>query len=326
MLRGLLQTYNCTFHLAEQVGGGVSHHYYMVHDERGGVRGFCCLCLENAGVIRGGGSIAGREEMNLLGFYWVDAIEGNEEALQEEREKLRRRKAREERLAAEYIAQMENERLQREAEAHEQVLREREAASRNRREEMRRKVQAVQRKVLTQISARGGSSVHSLGRTFQMMDRDKSYTLDRQELEEGMAKQGLALSVNEIDLLINFYDNDGKGALNYDELVEALKCELSERRWGLIQKAFDMLDPSNSGMVSVENLASAYNAREHPDVKSRRRTEADVLREFLKGFESTRTAGMVTFQEFEQFFAYNATAIDDDYFALMMRQAWGVAE
>ena len=43
-----------------------------------------------------------------------------------------------------------------------------------------------------------------------MMDRDKSYTLDRQELEEGMAKQGLMLAVNEIDLLINFYDNDGE--------------------------------------------------------------------------------------------------------------------
>jgi len=139
-----------------------------VHDERGGVRGFCCLCLEKAGVLRGGGSIAGREEMNLLGFYWVDAIEGNEEALQEEREKLRRRKAREERLAAEHLAQLENDRLRREAEAHEQVLREREQANTNRRLEMQRKVQAVQRKVLTQIAARGGSSVHSLGRTFQV--------------------------------------------------------------------------------------------------------------------------------------------------------------
>lgn len=181
----------------------------QVHDERGGVRGFCCLCLEVAGTLRGGGSIAGREEMNLLGFFWVDAVEGNEEALQEEREKLRRRKAREERLAAEHIAAMENERLRREAEAHEQVLHEREEANHERREEMKRKVQAVQRKVLTQITARGGSSVHSLGRTFQMMDRDKSYTLDRVELEEGMGKQGLVLTVNEIDLLINFYDNDG---------------------------------------------------------------------------------------------------------------------
>jgi Ca2+-binding EF-hand superfamily protein len=80
------------------------------------------------------------------------------------------------------------------------------------------------------------------------MDRDKSYTLDRDELEEGMAKQGLTLSINEIDLLINFYDNDGKGALNYDELVEALKGEMNERRYNLVRKAFDMMDAKGSGM------------------------------------------------------------------------------
>ena len=45
-----------------------------------------------------------------------------------------------------------------------------------------------------------------------------------------LCAQGLHLSVPEIDFLINFYDNDGKGALNYDELVEALKGELTERR------------------------------------------------------------------------------------------------
>ena len=53
-----------------------------------------------------------------------------------------------------------------------------------------------------------------------MMDRDKSYTLDRNELEEGMAKQGLALSVQEIDLLINFYDNDGAQR----QRVSVLQC------------------------------------------------------------------------------------------------------
>jgi len=107
----------------------------QVHDERGGVRGFCCVALQFAGVAQGGGSIAGRArqpsltfpleqrngwrkrsivagvlkecgrgviagtEHTMLGFFFVDAIEGNEEALHEEREKLRRRKAREERCA-----------------------------------------------------------------------------------------------------------------------------------------------------------------------------------------------------------------------------------
>ena len=55
----------------------------------------------------------------------------------------------------------------------------------------------------------------------------------------------------------------------------------------------------------MDSLANAYNARDHPDVKSRKRTEADVLREFLKGFESTRTPGFVSFSEFERYFAYN---------------------
>ena len=120
---------------------------------------------------------------------------------------------------------------------------------------------------------RGSHTLTAAVRSAQMMDRDKSYTLDRQELEEGMSKQGLGLTVAEIDLLINFYDNDGtqwpvsmftacraprvsagcgplagKGALNYDELLEALKYELTERRYALVRKAFNTLDPSNSGM------------------------------------------------------------------------------
>ena len=112
----------------------------------------------------------------------------------------------------------------------------------------------------------------------------------------------------------------------------------------------------------MDAVANAYDARAHPDVKSRRRTEADVLREFLRGFETTRVPGMVTFPEFERYFASNTVRVclsnawfasapaaadtrthtttspnlssersqaaidDDDYFALMMRQAWGVSE
>merc|ERR1712096_122492 len=103
------------------------------------------------------------------------------------------------------------------------------------------------------------------------------------------------------------------------------KGELTERRWALVRKAFDKL--AGAGALTVEDLAQSYNAREHPDVKSRKRTEADVLREFLQGFESTRQGGVVSFSEFERYFAINTASIDDDeYFALMMRQAWGVTD
>eukprot|EP01046_Picozoa_sp_COSAG06_P011597 COSAG06_NODE_664_length_13285_cov_14.962853_12_plen_112_part_00 len=110
----------------------------------------------------------------------------------------------------------------------------------------------------------------------------------------------------------------------------------------------------------MDALAQAYDARSHPDVKSRKRTEADVLREFLQSpMVGMSPGGMVTFAEFERYFAYHtvrfrlllrgffglatnqarlltlracfvscdqASIDDDDYFALMMRNAWGVAE
>ena len=63
------------------------------------------------------------------------------------------------------------------------------------------------------------------------------------------------------------------------------------------------------GRVSMDTLANVYNARDHPDVKSRKRTEADVLREFLNGFASTRMPGFVSFAEFERYFARNSVRV-----------------
>ena len=38
-------------------------------------------------------------------------------------------------------------------------------------------------------------------------------------------------------------------------------------------------------MVNVEDLKGLYNASQHPDVKSGKKTEEDVLYEFLDTFE-----------------------------------------
>lgn len=98
MLQGMLGDFHCQFHEEEQFPTGEIYHYYLMRDERNGVRGFLCLVLQHAGEVRGGGTVAGRVEHSLEAYYWVDAIEGNELALHEEREKLRRRKAREVRV------------------------------------------------------------------------------------------------------------------------------------------------------------------------------------------------------------------------------------
>jgi len=53
----------------------------------------------------------------------------------------------------------------------------------------------------------------------------------------------------------------------------------------LVIKAFKKLDRDNSGVVDINDLKGVYNAKQHPDVKSGRKTEDEILAEFLDTFE-----------------------------------------
>jgi len=79
-------------------------------------------------------------------------------------------------------------------------------------------------------------------------------------------------------------------------------------------------------------LSAIYNGKMHPDVRSGKRTEESVLEEFMStfetyvGFRGIRD-GQITPQEFEDYYAFISASIDrDDYFELMMNNAWRMNE
>ena len=46
-----------------------------------------------------------------------------------------------------------------------------------------------------------------------------------------------------------------------------------------------ILDKDKSGIIEVNDIAAAYNGKKHPDVIAGKKTEEDVLREFLDTFD-----------------------------------------
>ncbi len=101
-----------------------------------------------------------------------------------------------------------------------------------------------------------------------------------------------------------------------------------------MHRAFAKLDRNGNGLIELSDIKDTYNARMHPDVKSGKRTEDDVLMEFLETFEMHHNILMgkpadhtVTPEEFEEYYANVSASIDDDeYFALMMKNAWKLDE
>lgn len=95
----------------------------------------------------------------------------------------------------------------------------------------------------------------------------------------------------------------------------------------MIAMAFKVLDKDGSGIVEPEDLLNSYDTSNHPDVIRGKKTPSEVLREFLDTFDVGGVKdGFVTKEEFENYYSNISASIDDDdYFELMMRNAWHIS-
>jgi len=125
--------------------------------------------------------------------------------------------------------------------------------------------------------------------------------------------------------VFKFFDADGGGTITYDEFLGGLRGELSTRRAQLVLLAFDILDADKGGFVDIDDIADKYNAKTNPDVMSGKKTEKQVLKEFLDTFDSGDKDGKVYPDEFCKYYSNVSASVDlDDYFELMIRNAWHI--
>lgn len=108
---------------------------------------------------------------------------------------------------------------------------------------------------------------------------------------------------------------------------------MNQFRVNLCKKAFKRIDKTGDGILDISDLKGTYNAKHHPDVKSGKKTEEDILCEFLDTFEmhhalatgGTGRDSSVTGEEFLEYYNNVSCSIDDDrYFELMMNNAWNL--
>lgn len=190
---------------------------------------------------------------------------------------------------------------------------------------------AVER-VRAKIAERGGlNGIRTLGRILRTMDDNGNGKLDKYELEWGLRDYGMDITGKDLDTILKAFDRDGDGQISFDELLRGIRGKLNARRRKLILLAFDVLDKDGSGEVTISDVAQAYNAKEHPLVKealpeNRAEKEAEVLAQFMDQWDGGDKDGVVTVEEFLDYYKDVSASIDeDDYFELMIRNAWHIS-
>lgn len=66
---------------------------------------------------------------------------------------------------------------------------------------------------------------------------------------------------------------------------------MNANRKKYVDMAFNKLDKDGNGFIEVSDLKGIYSGRNHPDVKAGRKSEDEVLAEFLETFEMHKNLG-----------------------------------
>jgi Ca2+-binding EF-hand superfamily protein len=142
-----------------------------------------------------------------------------------------------------------------------------------------------------------------------------------------MKEMNMGLSDSELRMLFDFFDTDQSKTINFEEFIQGVRDPLDDRRLRLVHQAFAKIDLDGSGEVDAQEMASLYDASKHPEVIAGRMTPEQVLRHFLDTFDvGGEVDGKVTLNEFINYYTNLGASIDsDDYFELMIRNAWHIS-
>ena len=182
------------------------------------------------------------------------------------------------------------------------------------------------------LATRGARGIIGLGKQFRIMDDNNSRSLDLYEFSKAMKDYMLGFTDSEIRALYNYFDYDRSGQLSYDEFLQSIRGPLNASRKKLVVQAFNKMDRDGNSWIDINDIKGVYSAKSHPDVLAGRKSEEQILMEFLETFEthhSLRNNGapdhVVTREEFEEYYANISASIDNDqYFELMMNNAWKI--
>jgi Ca2+-binding EF-hand superfamily protein len=178
-----------------------------------------------------------------------------------------------------------------------------------------------------QIKKRGGNGMIGLSRKFKIMDDSGDGELQFSEFKKAMKEMEFDMNDKDLTQIFRHFDADGGGTVSYEEFIQGIRDPLNERRKDLIRQAFKQIDKDGSGVIEAHEVAGAYDASKHPEVMSGRKTEKQVLEEFLSTFDVGGVVdGAVTEQEFMNYYHnISANIFNEDYFELMIRNAWHIS-
>ena len=193
-------------------------------------------------------------------------------------------------------------------------------------------VEQILNQIREKLASRGIEGVCSIARNFRIVDENNTQTIDFNEFKKCCKDFQFGLNDNQIQMAFVSFDRDNTGEIDYDEFLRTIRGEMNDFRKNLVNQAFNKLDINGNGEISFDEIQAKYNAKNHPEVLSGKKTEEQVLKEFMDTFQDTynylcgtETDNIITLEEFMEYYENVSMTIDnDEYFEIMLANGWNL--
>ena len=184
------------------------------------------------------------------------------------------------------------------------------------------------------ILQRGTRGILGMRRSFMIDDdEDNNHILTFENFYKYITNFLIPLSRNQSASLFKLFDKKNSGEIIYDNLINEIVENLSDERKYYVNCVFDKLEVG-SGTVNLNVIRNKFNPAGHPDVVIGRKTEQEILAEFLDNIDyhfnllnqgKNNEDDEITNQEFLEFYRYISAGIDNDGdFRKIINGVWGL--
>jgi len=172
--------------------------------------------------------------------------------------------------------------------------------------------------------SQGLTGILALGRWFRHMDDNGKKQLSEKEFLAGIRKTGMDITHEEAVIMFNRFNHGNHGRINIEEFLAAVRPPMSSTRRMIMEEAFNKIDKTGDGVVTLDDLKKVFSVQRHPLYITGEESEETIRKRFMIHFEEDATKdGHVTHEEFLNFYsALSATIDEDSYFDLVMRQCY----
>jgi hypothetical protein len=171
------------------------------------------------------------------------------------------------------------------------------------------------------IINRGKKGIFIFQKILNLYDKNRTGEITYNKFNELLEIFNITLSKQKINSIFQYYDNEKKGIIKYNDLIIDLIGNINQNRELIIKNVYNNFIRGEGSNISLNDLKQKFKGYNHPDVKSGLRSETEVYYDFLemidifKNYKNNvklENNDIITYEDFLDFYKEISISIKDD--------------